>query len=433
MTTVARVTLWGEMAGAVSVEGPGATAAFEYAPAFRSRALEVAPLRMPLSPRIYEFPGLSAHAFRGLPGMLADALPDSFGNAVLDAWLATQGRASDEVDVVERLCYTGTRGMGALEFHPSLGPLRDESKPISMDALVDLAAQVLRHRDGLRTSFTDDHLGSAMREILRVGASAGGARAKAVIAWNPKTREVRSGQVQAPEGFEHWLLKFDGVESNRDRELADPAGYGVIEYVYHLLAARAGIAMNRCRLLEESGRRHFMTRRFDRTADGEKLHLQSLAALAHLDFRAAGAHGYEQALLVVRRLGLGMDEIEEIYRRMVFNIVARNQNDHVKNIAFLMAPDGRWSLSPAFDVAYSYNPRGTWTALHQMSLNGKRDAFAREDLRAFATTASMARGRADEILEEVVAAVRTWPVEAAAQGVPEVRVEAIRGTHRLDW
>lgn len=433
MTTVARVTLWGETVGAVSVEGPEAVAAFEYTPAFRRRALEISPLTMPLSPRIYEFPGLPAHAFRGLPGMLADALPDAFGNAVLDAWLATQGRTADNVDVVERLCYTGTRGMGALEFHPSLGPPRDESSPVSVAALVDLAAQVLRHRDGLHASFADDHRGSAMREILRVGASAGGARAKAVIAWNPLTHEVRSGQVQAPQGFEHWLLKFDGVESNRDRELADPAGYGAVEYVYHLLATRAGITMCPCRLLEESGRRHFMTRRFDRTADGGKLHLQSLAALAHLDFRAAGAHGYEQALLVVRRLGLGMDEIEELYRRMVFNIVARNQDDHVKNIAFLMAPDGTWSLSPAFDVAYSYNPRGAWTALHQMSIGGKRDGFLREDLRHFADTASMARGRADEILDEVLAAVLGWPEEAAAQGVSDARVEAIRATHRLDW
>lgn len=433
MTTVARVTLWGEMVGAVSVEGPGAVAAFEYAPSFRRRGPEVSPLTMPLSPRIYEFPILPTHAFRGLPGMLADALPDAFGNAVLDAWLATQGRASGEIDVVERLCYTGSRGMGALEFEPSLGPPRDESTPIVIDALVELASQVLRHREGLSASLAPDRRGSAMREILRVGASAGGARAKAVIAWNPRTHEVRSGQVPAPEGFEHWLLKFDGVEGNRDRELADPAGYGVIEYVYHLLASRAGIAMSPCRVLEESGRRHFMTKRFDRTEGSRKLHMQSLAALAHLDFRAAGAHGYEQALLVIRRLGLGMDAIEQLCRRMVFNIVARNQDDHVKNIAFLMLPDGTWSLSPAFDVTYSFNPRGTWTSLHQMTLNGKRGAFTREDLRAFARTASMARGRSDEILEEVVAAVRTWPEEAAAHGVPAAPAAAIQGTHRLDW
>ena len=272
-----------------------------------------------------------------------------------------------------------------------------------------------------------------MTEILRVGTSAGGARAKAVIAWNPSTNEVRSGQVQAPPGFGYWLLKFDGVAGNRDKELEDPKGYTVIEYAYSRMAEAAGIAMTECRLLEEGGRRHFMTRRFDRLPNGEKLHVQSLAALAHLDFNAAGAHSYEQAFDAMRRLRLPLADAEQQYRRMVFNVLARNQDDHVKNIAFLMDKTGRWSLAPAFDVTYAYNPQGAWTAHHQMTINGKRDAIDAADFRAVAQGAGLARGRADAILNEVAAAVARWGEFARAAEVPAAMREAIQAALCLDF
>ena len=388
-------------------------------------------MMMPLAGGVFRFPGLSVKTFHGLPGLLADALPDKFGNAVLDAWLASQGRLPGEIDAVERLCYTGTRGMGALEFQPTRGPQANESTPLHVDALVELASEVLRSGEDLHASFADTHKEQSLLDILRVGASAGGARAKAVIAWNSKTNEVRSGQVKAPAGFEYWLLKFDGVSGNRDRELADPPGYGAIEYAYSLMAKAAGIHMTDCRLFEENGRRHFMTRRFDRLAGGEKLHMQSLGAIAHFDFNNPAGHSYEQALLVIRRLRLSMDEIEEQFRRMAFNIVARNQDDHVKNIAFLMDKAGRWSLSPAFDMIYSYNPNGSWTARHQMSLNGKRDGFTIEDFKAAAGTASMKRGRAETIVGEVIDAVGRWREFADEAGVPPQQITSIAAVHRL--
>ena len=429
--TVAEVRLWGRMIGAVSVAGPGQVAAFQYTPEFRRSGIQVAPIEMPLADRIYTFPQLPRRTFYGLPGMLADALPDKFGNAVIDQWLAAQGRLPGEIDAVERLCYTGSRGMGALEFRPAAGPHATESKLLRVDALVELASEVLRGREALATTIGADRQ-EALLEILRVGASAGGARAKAVIAWNPGTNEVRSGQVKATPGFEYWLMKFDGVEGNRDRELADPRGYGTIEYAYALMAAAAGITMTECRLFEEHDRRHFMTKRFDRRNDGEKLHMQSLGALGHFDFNDPAAHSYEQAIAVMRRLELPMAELEQQFRRMAFNIVARNQDDHVKNIAFLMDKSGRWSLSPAYDVIFSYNPDGDWTRQHQMSLNGKHDGFDRADFRAFERTASMKRGRADTMLDEICAAVSDWPAFAATAGVDPVVADGIRRHHRID-
>jgi len=429
--TVAEVQLWGSTIGAVSVERPGEAAAFEYTPEFAGSGIEVAPLEMPLSRQLYRFPALG-EAFHGLPGLLADSLPDTFGNAVLDAWLAAQGRLPREIDAVERLLFTAARGMGALEFRPALGPRGREAAPLEVGALVELANEVLRSREGLRASLADPAKERALREILRVGSSAGGARAKAVIAWNSATNEVRSGQVRAPESFGYWLLKFDGVAGNRDRELADPMGYGAIEYAYALMARAAGVRMSECRLFEEGGRRHFMTRRFDRLGSGDKLHMQSLAALAHLDFNLAGAHSYEQALLVARRLGLESASLEELFRRMCFNVVARNQDDHVKNIAFLMDKRGRWSLAPAFDLTFSFNPAGAWTSRHQMTLNGKRDGFALEDFRAVARSASLPRGSERRTLEEVAEAVARWPEFASAAGVEPQQAAAIGTAHRLD-
>jgi serine/threonine-protein kinase HipA len=334
---------------------------------------------------------------------------------------------------VERLCYTGKRGMGALEFAPVLGPKPGKATKIEVDALVRLAGEVLMHRGDLQGHFHAAGKAQALRDILRVGTSAGGARAKAVIAWNRETNEVRSGQIAAGEGFDYWLLKFDGVAGNKDKELEDPKGYGAIEYAYHLMAKVAGITMSECRLLEENGRRHFMTRRFDRLTGGAKLHMQSLGALAHFDFNQAGAYSYEQALLTIRQLGMPMAAVEEQFRRMVFNIVARNQDDHVKNIAFLMNQQGEWSLAPAFDVTYSYNPSGSWTATHQMTLNGKRDGFTMGDFAACAKAGVMKRGRAARIIEEVQTAVRRWAEFAAEARLADEWRDKIQQTHRLDF
>jgi serine/threonine-protein kinase HipA len=430
---IAKVQLWGRTIGAVSLEEGREVAAFQYDADFARSGIELSPLVMPLGEQVYQFPALPRNTFHGLPGMLADALPDKFGNALIDAWLATQGRTPESFHAVERLCYTDTRGMGALEFAPTLGPKSGKAAKIQVDALVRLAGEVLTHRGDLQGHFHSAGKESALSDILRVGTSAGGARAKAVIAWNRKTNEVRSGQIAAGEGFDYWLLKFDGVAGNKDKELEDPKGYGAIEYAYHLMAKAAGITMSECRLLEENGRRHFMTRRFDRLTSGAKLHMQSLCALAHYDFQQAGAYSYEQALQTIRRLKLPMAAVEEQFRRMVFNIVSRNQDDHVKNIAFLMNQSGEWSLAPAFDVTYSYNPTGSWTSTHQMTLNGRRDGFTMEDFEACAKSALMKRGRAAVIIAEVQAAVRRWPEFAAEARLDEERRDKIQKTHRLEF
>lgn len=431
MPTIAEVRLWGRRIAAVSLEEGSDVAAFQYDPEFASSGIEVSPIVMPLAPRIYLFPSLPRAAFHGLPGLLADSLPDKFGNALIDAWLATQGRTPASFNAVERLCYTGTRGMGALEFAPVTGPRPRRSTRIQVDLLVALASEILSHRSAARGSFTPQRRKAALQEILRVGTSAGGARAKAIIAWNPETHEVRSGQVPAADGFQYWLLKFDGVSGNRDKELEDPKGYTVIEYAYSLMARAAGIEMADCRLLEEGGRRHFLTRRFDRTSDGGKIHMQSLAAIAHLDFNSAGTHSYEQAFGVIRRLQLPMSAIEQQFRRMAFNVIARNQDDHVKNIAFLMDQQGAWSLAPAFDVTYAYNPEGRWTRHHQMTLNGKQDGFTLADFRACAATAGLKRGRAEVIIDEVRTAVQRWPDYAEQAAVNPSQRRQIRANLRL--
>jgi len=431
MPTTAEVRLWGRTIGAVSILDGQQVASFEYTPEFARSGIEVAPFMMPLCGRIYTFPALAFQSFRGLPGFLADSLPDRFGNALIDAWLAAQGRTSESFNAVERLCYIGVRGVGALEFAPLRGPRARRSSKVDLGALVDLASQVLTHRRSLKQSFVTDQRKAALAEILKVGTSAGGARAKAVIAWNPSTREVLSGQVRAPEGFEYWLLKFDGVSGNKDKELEDPKGFTAIEYAYSRMARAAGIEMTQCDLLEEGGRRHFMTKRFDRTDNGEKLHMQSLAALMHLDFNMADVNSYEQAFDCIKRLELSMAAREQQFRRMLFNVVARNQDDHVKNVAFLMDKQGGWQLAPAFDVTYAYNPNGVWTARHQMSINGKRDDFTRADFSACARTAGLKRGRAETMLEEVVAAVKKWPVYADEARVSAKNRDAIARTLRL--
>ena len=427
---IAEVRLWGRRIGAVSWRDDLDCAAFQYDPDFARSGVEIAPLLLPLGDQVYTFPELPRRTFHGLPGLLADSLPDRFGNALIDQWLATQGRTPESFGAVERLCYLGSRGMGALEFAPVAGPRARKSHPIRIDALVQLASDILAQREEMQGSFESPSRQRTLQDILQVGTSAGGARAKAVIAWNPATHEVRSGQVPADPGFSHWLLKFDGVAGNRDRELDDPRGFGAIEYAYALMAQAAGIGMSECRLLEENGRRHFMTRRFDRGDDGAKRHMQSLGALAHFDYNHAGAYSYEQALQVIRRLDLPMASIEEQFRRTLFNIVARNQDDHVKNIAFLMDKAGHWSLAPAFDLTYSYNPSGEWTSRHQMTVNGRRDGFTREDLRAVARVAGLRRGVETALLQQVTDAVARWPEFAARADVSESWIAPIGEQHR---
>lgn len=431
MSNLAEIKLWGRTIGAVSLEDGGEVAAFEYDSAFARSGIELSPLTMPLSHRVYRFPELPRKTFLGLPGLLANSLPDKFGNALIDAWQATRGRQPGSLNAVERLCYIGNRGMGALEFSPAIGPKARRAGKIEIDKLVNLASEILTHRSNLQASFEDKKKGQALTDIFRVGTSAGGARAKALIAWNPLTNEVRSGQIATGEGFDYWLLKFDGVEGNRDKELDDPKGFGAIEYAYYRMAKACGIDISESRLFEENGRRHFMTRRFDRLAGGEKLHMQSLCALAHFDFNMAGAYSYEQVLLIIRQLGLPMQVIEEQFRRMAFNIIARNQDDHVKNIAFLMDKSGQWALSPAYDVTYNYNPSGAWTASHQMSMNGKRDGFTMEDFKACAKAASMKRGRAQTIVNEIQEVVSNWRNYAEQAGVAAHWRDVIQQSLRL--
>lgn len=430
--TVAQVKLWGKTIGAVSWDEETSLAHFEYDPTFRESGIEVAPLTMPLSDQIYSFPALPRETFQGLPGLLADSLPDDFGNALINAWLAKEGREPESFNPLERLCYTGDRGMGALEYAPSIGPSGTKADKIDVSALVELASEILTKHNNLQGSFASEDREESLQDILRVGTSAGGARAKAIIAWNPETNEVRSGQTKAGSGFFYWLLKFDGVSGNKDKELEDPAGYGLIEYAYYKMALAAGLDMKECRLLQENGRSHFMTRRFDRTDRGQKIHMQSLCAMEHFDFKKAGAYSYEQALRTIRKLDMSMESVEEQFRRMAFNVVGRNQDDHVKNIAFLMDQSGTWSLSPAFDMTYSYNPSGAWTNNHQMSLNGKRDKFDVEDFKVCAKNASMKRGRAEEILKDVQDAVLKWKSFAKEAGVPDDVATSITKAQRTD-
>lgn len=387
---------------------------------------------MPLRPGVFDFPELDRRTFNGLPGLLADSLPDRFGNALIDRWLAEQGRTRAEMSPVERLLYVGARGMGALEFEPSEDQIAEGADSISLDALVRVANQVLLERKALSGSIKGGQADSnALTALLKVGTSAGGARAKAVLAWNEKSGEFRSGQLAAPDGYAHWLLKFDGVTESGDHGLADPQGFTRLEYACHLLAVEAGVTMSRCRLHEEGGRAHFMTRRFDRRADGGKVHMLSLGALRHFDFNQPQAYSYEQAVDTVRMLGLDLKAREEIVRRAIVNVVIRNQDDHVKNIAFLMEKTGKWALAPAYDVVYAYNPQGQWTSKHQMTLAGKASDFSREDLRRLGRHADLKPSRTDELIDAAVAAARHWDRHAESAGVPDGLAERAKAGFRF--
>lgn len=427
--TDASVMLWGRRIGAVSWDETRALGVFQYDPDFVGAGIEVAPLKMSVREAPYEFPALRKETFKGLPGMLADALPDKFGNRLIDAWLAETGRSADRFSPVDRLCYIGNRGIGALEFEPTVRKAT-RSKKLEVAQLVDLANRVLDERENLVGKLGGEDDAGALEDILSVGTSAGGARAKAVLAWNRETGEFRSGQVRVDEGYEHWLLKFDGVSNNRDKELADPQGFGKIEYAYHLMATEAGINMSECRLHHEGGRSHFMTRRFDRDGRGRKVHMQSLGAMQHFDFNDPSSYSYEQAILTIRDLGLGMDVVEQQYKRAVFNVAARNQDDHVKNISFLMDRSGSWQLSPAYDVAYSYNPSGSWTRDHQMSLAGKRNDFTHDDLMVFASNVGLKSARARQAIGEVMESVEKWSKHAESANVEQSDIARIEGTFR---
>ena len=430
----AKVMLWGTQVGAVTWVDEQSLGYFQFAPEFLSSGIELSPLTMPLTMAPYAFPALPREAFKGLPGLLADVLPDKYGNRLIDAWLAENERAPESFTPVERLCYVGTRGMGALEFSPVVKRNSSGSSKVDFSRLVSLANRVLDERSLLHGTLATNDNAAELEEILQVGTSAGGARAKAVLAWHPETGEFRSGQLDVSDGFEQWLLKFDGVDNNGDKELADPLGFGLVEYAYYKMAVAAGITMMPCRIHEEGGRSHFMTKRFDRLIDGngqvDKLHMQSLAAMQHYDFNDANGYSYEQALMTIRELGLGHDALEEQFRRAVFNVLSRNQDDHVKNIAFLMDRYGQWSLSPAYDVTYSYNASGDWTSRHQMSVNGKRDNFELDDLIAFGSTAGLKRVRAKKIIESISSVVTQWSEFASQCGVDGKMAKQIARTHR---
>ncbi|MBR6446184.1 MAG: type II toxin-antitoxin system HipA family toxin [Prevotella sp.] len=421
MVTLAYVNIWGHRAGVVMWNENTQSAIFEYEPAFERLGLNLSPILMPLNPHAtHQFTSISKETFMGLPGLLADALPDAYGKALLDRWLATIGRTF--ANPVERLCYQGKRSMGALEFEPAQDTFLEKETKIEIDSLVEIAREALNQKAKLDTNLSQDRK-EALMNIIKVGTSAGGQRAKAVIAFNEKTQEVRSGQIDAPEGFEHWLLKLDGVTN---QELGDPKFYGLIEYAYYLMAKDAGIDMMPCRILRENGRSHFMTKRFDRIGGKEKLHMQTLCGIAHYDYKMLRAYSYEQAFQVMRQMRLPYIQAEEMFRRMVFNVVARNQDDHTKNISFLMDKNGVWRLSPAYDVSWSYNPEGQWTSQHQMSINNKWTDITMDDLLAVASAMNIKKPH--EIVEKVIDVVAHWPDYATPLEIPLKTIKAINST-----
>ena len=419
MVNLAKVFIWDKYVGAVMWDENRQSALFEYDDGFKSTGLELSPLMMPIGDRIFSFGNLNKDTFLGLPGLLADALPDAYGKALLDRWLAMNGRTF--ANPVERLCYQGKRSMGALEFVPAQDVHLEQKSELEISSLVEIAREVMDSKTQLNANLNDNRK-EAIANIIKVGTSAGGQRAKAVVAFNENTGEVRSGQLDAPEGFGHWLLKLDGVTN---ASLGDPKHYGRIEYAYYLMAKSAGIDMMECRILEENGRAHFMTRRFDRLGGNEKIHSQTLCGLAHFDYKMLHAYSYEQAFQVMRRLRLPYKQAEELFRRMVFNVMARNQDDHTKNISFLMNQKGEWSLSPAYDISYCYNPKGEWTSQHQMSINGKWTDFTADDFRAVAQNIHIKNCNA--IIEQVCDAVSQWKSIAKGCGISDETATAIEG------
>ena len=430
---VATVRLWGYNVGAVVWDKDRELGSFEFEPSFLGKDINLSPYFISSDrPGIVNYPNLDRNTYKGLSGFLSDSLPDDFGNAVIDAWLARMGRTGKSFSPVERLCYTGTRAMGALEFHPAVSRKTGKSGSIEIEELVKLASRVLNNRESFvtKTGETDEEKRRALSEIISVGTSAGGQRPKALIAINPGTKKIISGQVKAPKGYDYWLLKFDGVSGNTSKGvIADPEGYGKIEYAYYLMARECGIEIMESRLYNENSRSHFMTRRFDRTSSGEKVHMLSLCGMAHFDYKKAGYYSYEQLFQVMRELKLPHNQAIQMYRRMVFNIIARNQDDHTKNIAFTMDQKGKWKLSPAFDLTYSYNPEGEWTSSHQMTVNGKRDGFMKEDLIQVGRSISIPRP--SDIIEEIIEIVSRFNIYSDEAEVEKEKGRIIKRYLRL--
>lgn len=430
--STATVKLWGTPIGYISMDAGERYARFEYDPDFVKFGIEPAPFHMPVRAGfIYRFQDLHPRSFRGLPGLIADSLPDKYGNKLIDVWLAKTGRQADRFNAVDRLCYIGNRGMGALEFEPSAGNETARDRSLEIRELIDLASMAFTEKRLLDTRLTPGNEDGALLEILSVGASAGGARAKAVIAFNPNTLEVRSGQFELPAGFEHWLIKFDGVAFSGDWGIADPSGYGLLEYSYHLVAKACGINMMECRIFSENGRNHFMTRRFDRDANGSKEFIQTFAAMAHFDYYESGACSYEQLFMTMRQLGMSKAETEEQFRRVVFNLVGCNQDDHVKNFAFTMDREGAWKLSPAYDLCHAQG--SDFTRFHQLSINGKISGFSREDLKHLAGYAGLPRNREKTILAQTVEAFSSWSRIAGELEIPRSLQDHVLRTLRLSW
>ncbi len=406
MIHTTEIYMWGTRIGIASFDDDDAAALFEYDSKFQNSGIELSPICMPLSNRVYSFPSLNRDTFKGLPGLLADSLPDSFGNAVIDSWLESNGRTRESFTPIERLCYMGKRGMGALEYVPANGPVTDENDTVDIDEMAELASMVLTNREKL--VIKDKEM--AYASLLKFGTSAGGARAKAIVAWNPVTGEIRSGQIAKQKGYDYWIVKFDEVEGNGDHGELDSKGFTRVEYAYYLMAKDAGININECRLLEDNNKYHFMTKRFDRDENtGDKIHMQTLGALAHLDYKTPGCCSYEKAAQICRTIHLGMDEIEQFYRQMVFNVLALNCDDHVKNFSFLMKRDGTWHLAPAYDLCFSYRPDSIWVSKHQMTINGKAKDINRNDLLKCAEAMSINHLKAEKIIAEVEMSVKRWP------------------------
>lgn len=421
--------------GAVSFDAETGVGAFEYAPGFIKTGIELSPLKMPLARRIYTFPELAFNTFRGLPGLIADSLPDDFGNAVLNAWVASQGHSPADITPLQRLQYTGKRGMGALEYAPATKMKSlNASQQVEIGSLVAIAQEILDRRSDFAVELSKEGKNDreAMMSLLSVGMSAGGARPKAVLAFNDDFTQVRSGQASVPAGFTHYLMKFDGVsEHNKNQEtFGDPMGFGAMEYVYHLMAKGCGIDMMPCRLLPEGNRRHFITQRFDRVGN-QKVHVQTLNGLAHVDYKKPGSFSYAELFSIARQLKLSATDAEQLLRRMTFNIVARNHDDHAKNFAFMLKGDS-WSLAPAYDLAYSYKPGSQWVNSHWMSLNGKRDDFTRQDFYALKKLSPLfTRERINRILDETIESVANWKKLAAEVDVPDGLIEEVGSNLRL--
>lgn len=419
---VVEVFIWGKAVGAVALDPKLGYYAFEYLSAFRESAVDLAPITMPITSATepFIFPDLAALTYRRLPGMLADALPDDFGNALIDAWMAQHGVDKSQITSLDRLAYMAKRGMGALEFKPARGPGHKQSTTaIKLSALVESARRAVQGEID-----TDEHARAALAQIIQVGTSAGGARAKAVIAWNPKTHEIRAGQFDVEPGFEHWLIKFDGVGT--DERLGVSQDYGRIEYAYYLMAKAAGIEMSESRLLEENDRAHFMTKRFDRDGN-HKHHLQTLCGLAHLDYRQKATHDASQLFMTISRLGIGYSGMEQAFRRVAFNIVSANCDDHTKNVSFLLREAGRWELAPAYDVTHAYNPKGEWTYQHLMSVNGKFTNIKWDDLMGVADRFGI--GTAAKVVRDVSDAVSSWPDFAKRAKVSQSEIARVKQHH----